>query len=96
MFQIILQSFRLGKRQSLNGKVFFLAWIESAPELVVDLGDLEVLPESCDAQCIITDVDDLHERVVSFCFYFYLAFLGWVASAFETCAVWNFLLGSYS
>lgn len=76
MFQIILQSFRLGKRQSLNGKVFFLAWIESAPELVVDLGDLEVLPESCDAQCIITDVDDLHERVVSFCFYFYLAFLG--------------------
>ena len=91
MLQIVLQSFGLVEGQGLNCKVLLLTLVESAAKLIVDLGDLEVLPESSNAQSVIADINDFHERIVSLSLDPHLAFLSGLAFALEACAVGNFL-----
>ncbi len=49
--------------------------VEVFNEFVVDFVDLEVFPQSCDTNRIVSHVDYFQQRVVSFCEYLQGAFL---------------------
>ena len=95
MFQILLKGLGLSKGQSLNSQIFLLLCVQLAAQLFVDLGNLEVLPQSCHAQHIVPDVNDLHQGIVPLRNNPHIAFLSSLAFALQPRAVGYSLFGSH-
>ena len=80
MLQVTLKRLRLREGKCFHSQVFLLIAVQLAPKFLVDFGYLEVFPQRSHAQHIVSDIDDLHQWVVSLGEHSHLALAGGLVS----------------